>query len=197
MLTPVAALHRADLEFRSRLALVPEAAWDERSACDDWSVGDLVDHVVGGNVFTIEILNGSDAEVAMEAAISRATSGAARRRSAYRESACEMLDRFADDDALAQNYDHVGGRKTGAEVAALRTEDIALHAWDLARSIDGDEALDSALVEFVWERMSRRADELAASGRYGAGSRTELGNGMSLQARLLDITGRNHGRSLG
>jgi hypothetical protein len=63
--------------------------------------------------------------------------------------------------------------------------------------MDADEQLDSALVEFVWERMSRRVDELAASGRYGAGSRSELGNGVSLMARLLDITGRNPGRSLG
>jgi hypothetical protein len=75
LLTPVAALRRAHHEFSSRLALVPETAWDQQSACDNWTVGDLVDHVVGGNVFTIEILGGSDAETAMEAALAGAISG--------------------------------------------------------------------------------------------------------------------------
>lgn len=196
MLRPVDALRRAGLEFSSRLALVPETAWGEQSACDDWSVGDLVDHVVGGNVFTIEILGGSDAATAMAAAIAGATAGAARRRDAYEESAREMLGGLAADDALGQSYDHVGGTMSGTEVAALRCEDIALHAWDLANSIGADERLEPALVEFVWERMSLRAHELEASGRYGAGSRGDLADGASLQARLLDITGRNAGRSL-
>lgn len=194
-LTAVAALRRADREFSDRLELVPDSSWDDQSACEDWSVGDLVDHVIGGNVFTTEILGGSAADVAMEAAISGANSGAIRRRDAYRESAWEMLELFAADDALARSYDHVGGRMSGAEVAALRTEDVALHAWDLANSIDADEHLDPMLVEFVWERMSPRAQELEASGRYGSGSRKGLGNGASLQVRLLDITGRDPGRS--
>ena len=190
-------MRRADREFSTRLILVPSEAWNDQSACAEWSVGDLVDHVVGGNVFTIEILGGSDAESAMEAAVAGATSGVARRREAYGESAREMLERLADADALEQSYQHVGGRMSGAEVAALRTEDITLHAWDLARSIAADDELDPALVEFVWDRMSPRVDELAASGRFGTGSRRELGDGASLQARLLDITGRNPGRSLG
>lgn len=196
MLTPVDALRRADREFSSRLALVPKTAWGEQSACEDWSVGDLVDHVVGGNVFTIEILGGSDTATAMEAAIAGATSGAARRRGAYDESAREMLECLAADDALGQSYAHFGGTMSGAEVAALRCEDIALHAWDLANSIGADEHLEPALIEFVWERMSRRSHELEASGRYGAGSRWDLADGASLQARLLDITGRNPGRAL-
>ena len=190
------ALRRACREFSTRLALVPETAWTEQSACDDWSVGDLVDHVVGGNVFTIEILGGSEAESAMTAALAGATSGATRRRSAYEESARAMLACLAAGDTLGQSYDHVGGTMSGSEVAALRCEDIALHAWDLANSIGADEHLEPALVGFVWERMSRRSQELEASGRYGAGSRRDLADGASLQARLLDLTGRDPGRLL-
>lgn len=194
-LTPVAALRLADREFSARLELVPNARWDDQSACDDWSVGDLVDHVIGGNVFTMGILGGSAADAAMEAAIAGAIAGSSRRRDAYRESAREMLQRLTADGALDQSYHHVAGTLSGAEVAALRTEDVALHAWDLAVSTGADEALDPALVEYVWDRMSLRAGELAASGRYG----TRTGGGsegdLTVQERLLDITGRA-GRSL-
>lgn len=195
-LSAVAALRRADREFSARLELVTDSDWDEQSACDDWSVGDLVDHVIGGNVFTTEILGGSAPSVAMEAAIAGANSGATRRRDAYRESAREMLRCVTADGVLDQSYHHVAGTLSGAEIAALRTEDITLHAWDLANSIDGDENLEPALVEFVWERMSLRAHELEATGRYGTGSRGGLGDGVSLQMRLLDITGRYPDRSL-
>jgi uncharacterized protein (TIGR03086 family) len=195
LLTPVAALRLADREFSARLELVPNSSWDDQSACDDWSVGDLVDHVIGGNVFTMGILGGSAADAAMEAAIAGAIAGSSRRRDAYRESAREMLQRLTADGALDQSCHHVAGTLSGAEVAAIRTEDVALHAWDLAVSTGADEALDPALVEYVWGRMSLRADELAASGRYG----TRTGGGsegdLTVQERLLDITGRA-GRSL-
>lgn len=196
-MTHLDALRRADREFSSRLTLVSESQWDDQSACDDWSVGDLVDHVIGGNLFTIAILGGAAAEAAVEAAIQGATMGATRRHDAYEESAGVMLQRFAVDDALGQSYDHVAGTLSGFEVAALRAEDIALHAWDLANSIGVGEQLDPALVEFVWDRMSPRSHELAASGRYGSGTRGDLADGVTLQARLLDITGRDPGRSLG
>jgi uncharacterized protein (TIGR03086 family) len=196
-LTQVEALLQAEREFHSRLTLVSEGQWDDQSACDDWSVGDLVDHVIGGNVFTIAILGGAAAEAAVEAAIQGATMGETRRHAAYEESAGVMLERFAVDDALGQDYDHVAGTLSGFEVAALRAEDIALHAWDLASSIGVGEQLDPALVEFVWDRMSPRAHELAANGRYGSGTRGDLADGVTLQARLLDITGRDPGRSLG
>jgi hypothetical protein len=105
-------------------------------------------------------------------------------------------DRLALEDALEQSYEHVAGTLSGFEVAALRAEDIAMHAWDLANSIGAEEHLDLILVEFVWGRTSPRAHELAASGSYGSGIRGDLADGVSLQARLLDITGRNPGRSL-
>jgi hypothetical protein len=72
----------------------------------------------------------------------------------------------------------------------LRTNDIALHAWDLARSGGFDEQLDPELVRHVWDNMSPKADGLAASGRFGTGSRGDLPDDAPLQARLLDITGR-------
>lgn len=196
-MTQLEALRRADREFFSRLTLVSDDQWDDQSACDDWSVGDLVDHVIGGNVFTIAILGGSAAEAAMEAAIAGATAGATGRRDAYEESAGLMLHRFALDDALGKSYDHVAGNLSGFEVAAFRAEDIALHAWDLANSIGAEEHLDPALVEFVWDRMSPRARELAASGRYGTRISRELGDRVSVQAKLLDITGRGPRPSVG
>lgn len=194
--TQLEALRRADREFSRRLTLVSDDQWDDQSACDDWSVGDLVDHVIGGNLVTIAILGGSATEAAVEAAFEGATTGATRRRGAYEESAGVMLKRFAVNDVLGQSYDHVAGTLSGFEIAALRAEDIALHAWDLANSIGAEEQLDPALVEFVWDRMSPRVHELAASGRYGSGTRGDLADGVTLQARLLDITGRDPGRSL-
>ncbi|MEA2000360.1 MAG: TIGR03086 family metal-binding protein [Actinomycetota bacterium] len=189
-LEPVAALRRAHHEFSTRLGEVRDDLWVRQSACEDWSVGDLVDHVIGGNVFTVAVIRGAGAEEAMASAIKGAESGVDDRVDAYESSAAEMLALFGSPGALGGVYHHVVGDVPGTVVVALRTNDITLHAWDLARSGGFDEQLDPGLVRHVWDKMSPNVDELAAGDRFGSGSRGDLPDDAPLQARLLDITGR-------
>jgi len=56
------ALRRAGLEFGQRLELVTAHDWVRATPCDDWTVYDLVNHVVvGGNVRYTMILRGEPA----------------------------------------------------------------------------------------------------------------------------------------
>ena len=190
-LEPIDALRLAHNAFASRLAMVAEPQMIDQSACESWLVGDLIDHVIGGNLFTVAILNGATADAAMVAARQGAEAGSERRRAAYAESAREMLRLIRADGVMHQAYTHIDGPLSGREVVELRTEDVALHAWDLARSIGGDETLDPDLVRHVWRHMSPRAEELTASGQYGAGAVAGLPGDASLQTKLLIISGRS------
>lgn len=192
VLEGLAGVRRAEGEFAVRMAAVSDADWLEQSNCEDWSVGDLVDHVVGGNVFTIEVLEGAGTEAAMAAAVGAAELAHGDRRGAYRDSARRLLAAFASAD-LEGSYPHVVGEVSGWAIASMRTSDLALHAWDLARSVGADDRLDPELVQLVWDSLSPQAAELAASGRFGSGSTGRLPADAPLQARLLDITGRNDG----
>ncbi len=44
-----------------RLCASLDDRWDLPTPCSEWNLGQLVDHVTGGNWFTIEILNGEPA----------------------------------------------------------------------------------------------------------------------------------------
>lgn len=186
----IEALHRAHQEFATRVEMVGGAQWEHQSACDEWTVGDLVDHVIGGNVFTTKVLRGATADAAMEAAVQVAESSVGNRKAAYLATATEMLELFDSEYVADRVYHHASGDVTGQVVVALRTNDIALHAWDLAHSIGVAEDLDPKLVEMVWKNMSPYADDLAASGRFGTGASGDLGEEAPLQDRLLDISGR-------
>jgi len=192
---PIEALHRAHQEFATRVEIVASTQWEQQSACDEWTVGDLVDHVIGGNVFTANVLRGATADAAMEAAVLVAESMVGDREAAYLTTATEMLELFDSEYVADRVYHHASGDVSGRVVVALRTNDIALHAWDLAHSIGVAEDLDPKLVEVVWDNMSPHADDLAASGRFGKGASGDLGVKAPLQDRLLDISGRRQGRS--
>ncbi|CAN5723673.1 TIGR03086 family metal-binding protein [soil metagenome] len=174
------ALTRADAEVARRLTLVDEDRWERPSACAGWTVGDLVDHLIGGNAYSMALLDGASADEAMERAHAVA-GGEAPRRVAYTPTAKGIRKGLDQPGAVERTYPHVVGEVTGHVMAGLRATDLALHAWDLARSIGADEDLDDELVAFV----AATADEM---GLWEDASAGEAG---SPQRRLLLRSGRD------
>ena len=56
------ALERSGRGFRQRLVEVESDDWARPTPCDEWSVRDLVNHVVGGNFRYVMILAGEPAD---------------------------------------------------------------------------------------------------------------------------------------
>lgn len=134
---PVTALERACTSFRSRLAVVPPEAWDRASSCEGWSIGDVVDHVIGGNRFAVAVLDGATVEEAMDAARRPGFEGA--RLELHDESARAQIAAFTR--GLDRQVQHPAGAMSGATFCRLRIGDVALHGWDLSRSL-GQDAVD-------------------------------------------------------
>lgn len=149
------ALARAG-EHLSRLgSSIGDAAWSGPTPCSEWTVGDLVDHVVGGNVFTVEVLGGATADDAM--ATTMATFGDGyERAAALAETTRRQHDAFATPGALDGRYHHINGTLGGRDVLRARLHDLIVHGWDLAEALDPPAAVDDDLVAWA-------AAELAAS----------------------------------
>jgi uncharacterized protein (TIGR03086 family) len=65
--------------------------------------------------------------------------------------------------------------------------DSVIHAWDLARAIGADEALDPELVDFAFDELRQVAESWRAGGAFGpVREPTDASN----QAKLLALTGR-------
>lgn len=128
--------------------------------CADWDLGALVDHVTGGNWFTLSILAGLRATEAMEATMARFGSGPADGDAATR-SATDQLDAFEQDGALDRTCHHMAGDLTGRQVLRLRVHDLIVHTWDIGQARHPPASVPERLAD--WGRGElRRGDSLMA-----------------------------------
>ena len=167
--------------FDRRLELVGLDQWTHVTPCRGWTVYDLVEHVIAGNNLAISLLAG-DRPTAPGADPSDVV--AEFRRSVHRQT-----DAFAGA-APTVELAHPAGRITGREFVVYRAGDIAVHAWDLARTLATDESLGAELVKHALAPYASWVTTLDAGEKFGDGPSGHLPPGVLLQDRLLDQLGR-------
>lgn len=177
-------LDLATAEFGHRLARVADDQWSSSTPCDEWDVQYLVAHVVGGNRFTLAILDGRSADDAIAEVMSSPQLGDDP-VAAWSATAALQAAAFRRPNALDTQVDHPVGTITAADLLGFRVFDIALHTWDLARAIGADEVLPVALVDAV---IGIVENGLPGMG-FGIRSAPPA-PGASPQERLLAMTGR-------
>jgi len=182
------ALARAQDAFDARLGRVEPDQWALPTVCPDWTVRDLVNHVVVGSTMTVRLLYGATVEQL------RALFGADALGDdpveARRQSAAAEREAFAAPGALDRIVHHPAGDMPGAMLLGFRTGDNLLHAWDLARATSGDEALPDDVVVEVWAALEPLGPTIATLGVFGDGPSGDVGSDAPLQTRLLDLSGR-------
>ncbi len=173
---------QAHREFGARLATVTD--WDAATPDADWTVRDLVRHVVEEQQWVPQLLAGRSAA---QARVDIEPLGDDLRAEWRLHSlAASVAWAAADHDStVALSYDTVPVPHYLRE----QTSDVAIHAWDLARAAGADEHLDDDLVAAVWTVFEPQQDTLAASGLYA--SPVPLDVDAPLQWRLLAVTGRD------
>lgn len=181
-------LRSAVVEFDRRAESVSSWQWELPTPCSDWTVRDLVRHVIDGNGLAVALLQG----VTSQHALARLDQADPVVPSVIelRSSAEVMLAAFAHDGAATQVCDHPADRITGREFAAYRAGDIAVHAWDLARALGTDETLDAELVDSALTSYVPWVATLPDSTVFGSGSSNDLPADASREQRLLDALGR-------
>lgn len=176
------------MEFANRLDLVTADDWGQATPCDGWTVHDLVNHVVGGNVRYAMILHGEEAAAVL--ATHDVDFLGSDPTGAFRSGLARVIEAFDSEGVLTATVHHPkSGPMSGALLRVLRVNELTVHGWDLARAIGADEALDDQLVEWLYARLEPLRDTLARSGLYKP---PELcGEGPeAAQARLLHLLGR-------
>lgn len=184
---PLDLLKRTTVEYRRRLAAVPDDCWSHQSVCAEWTVKEVADHVVGGNRFAVALLDGATTEEAMAAA--RAESFEGNPVELFDETAAAQFAAFEADGALDRVVHHPAGDMPGAAFVGFRAGDLLLHGWDLAHSTGGDESLPAQLAEAVHAIYVPTA-EMARSFGIFADTGTEVTDDAPIAQRLLVLTGR-------
>jgi uncharacterized protein (TIGR03086 family) len=108
---------------------VRDEQWADPTPCSEWSVRDLVSHVVMGNRLFAGILAGTAPEGPPAAA--PPPSGLAR---AYQDSAADLVAAFGQPGVLDRVVTVPFGTVPGSVALHLRITEILAHGWDVARA---------------------------------------------------------------
>jgi uncharacterized protein (TIGR03086 family) len=183
----VTELHRRTVaEFTSRLGEVGER-WDASTPCSDWNVRDLVNHVVGEDLWTVPLMGGQtvddvgdrfDGDVLGDDPV---VTG--------RTAAQAAIDATAEAVAAGRTVHLSFGHFPAAEYAYQLAADHLIHAWDLAAGIRADRRLDPELVDAVAEWFTRWEDAFRQAGAIGEPPPGDPPS--DPQGRLLYAMGRN------
>ena len=131
----LALLARVSSDFELLCASIRDPQWSLPTPCTEWNLEQLVDHVIGGNRFTIRILAGESADAAMAETV-RSFDERHETRAAALESINEQLLAFDEAGVLDGTFHHVAGELTGREVLRIRLHELIIHSWDIAQALD-------------------------------------------------------------
>ncbi|HET8993924.1 MAG TPA: TIGR03086 family metal-binding protein [Rhodococcus sp. (in: high G+C Gram-positive bacteria)] len=169
-------------EFDTRLAHITD--WSAPTPDTEWTVADLVRHVVDEQRWVAPILEGrtlADAEATLEPI--RDDLAAEWHR--YAEEATAAWASTPLDAPVHLSY----GTVPCLHYLEQQVGDITVHTWDLARAVGGGDHLHPRLVEAVWADLQPQRDMLASSGLFGPP--VPIPDDAPVQDRLIALTGRD------
>ena len=182
-------LRRADEMFGVRLASIGPSDWHRPTPCADWSVRQVVGHVVTGSAMATAILRGASRNEAI--AILGVDELGDDPAGAYRRVLDEQVAAFAAVDSFDMVCEHPAGDMSARQLLDFRVADLVLHTWDIAVAVGLDTELDADLVEVVWEGLEPMAPFIGRLGVFGRGPSGTVPDDAPLQTRLLDLAGRH------
>lgn len=161
----VVTLHRRTVDYwESVLAGVRDDQWTVATPCVDWNVRDLVNHVVGEELWAVPLIHGStiaevgdrfDGDVLGEDPVAVGHQAATQ--------ATAVLDEVKPGLKVHLSY----GDEDLEEYLRQLAADHLIHGWDLAVATGGQSRLDPELVAEVATWFADREENLRAAGLIG------------------------------
>jgi uncharacterized protein (TIGR03086 family) len=180
-------VHARSLDHARRsMAGIGDDQWELVSDCDDWTVRELVNHVVTGNYWAAELGSGLSIEQVGDR-LDGDVLGTDPLR-AYDDSSLVAAAVFRAPGAMERPCAVSYGPVPGEVYCGHRFLDVLVHGWDVATSTGQDTTLDPDLVEACLAVIEPQIDMLVGSGVFG--TRLDVPEGSSSQTKLLGLLGR-------
>lgn len=171
--------------FNDAVHAVPDDRWSAATPCSDWTVRDVVNHVVSEHLWAPHLLRGEsledvgdryDGDVVGEDPVA-----------AWDRAMADSLAAFAqveDDQPVELSFGTVPVR----EYASQMLVDLTVHGWDAARGAGIDDRLEPRTVTASLAYSERHGDEYAGSGLFAEPVKIDSDDP---QDRLLALLGRD------
>jgi uncharacterized protein (TIGR03086 family) len=132
---PLIAHQRAQGAFAGVLANVSPDQFGAPTPCSEWTIHDLIEHVIGGNEHVAPWAGSPEEPPARPDNIV----------AAHRAAAAAAHEVFARPDGMSTTFKLPFGEIPGQVFIGMRTSDVLTHAWDLAAATGQSTDLDPEL----------------------------------------------------
>ncbi len=149
---PVEMLRKTTLRVKEVVAGVEQSQAADPTPCSEWSVLDLLNHLIGGLEFTAGCIVGDVPNIRPNEAESsyRGETDIAVLVRAYPAAVDLALELAASPGALERTATTPFGEMPVSQIFIGTTMDQFIHGWDLAKATGQDTTLDAGLVEFAY-----------------------------------------------
>ena len=182
-------------EFGKRVHAVTEYQWASSTPDTEWSVADLVNHLIDEHRWVPPLLRGLDLKAAgevVEGSRSLPVDGGvgANLAQEWDEAAVASADAVRAPGALERTVELSRGPTPARGYLEEMVFDLTVHAWDLGTAIGFAGELPDELVGYVYGRVSGYGD-LSGSGMFG--TPVEVPDDAPTIDKLVAATGRRPG----
>jgi uncharacterized protein (TIGR03086 family) len=162
MTTPsVEDLERASAAVGQLIARLAPDQWNAPTPCSEWSVRDVVNHLVVMNWVFVALLDGDPMPERGADHLGDDPMGA------YRVSAAALHDAFRRPGVLERSFAGPLGSATGAERLMIRLYDLLTHGWDIAQAIGTSADLPDDLAQQALVFARDQVSTQSRAGRFG------------------------------
>lgn len=161
----ILAAHRSALrQFDTRVQLIQDSQWGNATPDTDWTVKDLVSHLVNEQLWVPPLLAGRTISQVGDAfdgdVLGEDPKGA------WNAAAAAARTAFTEPGALDRQVHLSFGAVAVPVYLEQMTLDLTVHAWDLARGIGADDDMPNDLVTTVLENAKQTAAQWEHSGLF-------------------------------
>jgi uncharacterized protein (TIGR03086 family) len=145
---PFTLFDRAASVLETVIAAVKPDQLDAPSPCEGWTVRELINHLVQGNLYFVSVLTGGprpqrDRDYVGDDA-----------HPAFASSVRELRDAFAGEGVLEGTFPTPFGQGRGSSIISMRVVEMSVHAWDIASSTGQSTDLDHVISEWSLRALS-------------------------------------------
>jgi len=160
----------AEREFTVRVHAVGEDQWNNATPDTEWTVADLVEHLIEEHRWAAPLMHGKDLESAakvVEGSRSLPVDGGvgANLAQEWDEAVTLSNEAFTAPGALDREVELSRGATPVRAYLAEMIFDLTIHAWDLGQAIGYDAPLPDDLVAATFSAVSAMGD-LSGSGMF-------------------------------
>jgi uncharacterized protein (TIGR03086 family) len=180
-------------EFGARVHAITEDQWQHDTPDDEWTVADLVNHLIDEHRWAAPLMHGLDldaAQAVVDGSRDLPVDGGvgANLAQVWDEASIACVDAFSEDGALDRTVQLSRGPTPARTYLDEMTFDLVVHSWDLGVAIGYPDPVPAELAEPVYQAAKGLGD-LSATGLFK--HPVDVPDDASALDKLVALTGRN------